>query len=92
MARHSHDSEIRTNLIVVVSCSLLSSCLIAPDVNSFFPQPLSLLSQWEDEIEKFAIGQSVHLYHGSNKYKAKTKEELMKFDIVITTHSTLSLE
>jgi SNF2 family DNA or RNA helicase len=54
--------------------------------------PLSLLSQWEDEIEKFAIGQSVHIYHGSNKYKAKSKEELQKFDVVLTTHSTLSLE
>ncbi|GAA5899588.1 uncharacterized protein JCM6883_005267 [Sporobolomyces salmoneus] len=54
--------------------------------------PLSLLSQWEQEIHKFAIGQSVHIYHGSNRYKAKTKEELQAFDVVITTHSTLSLE
>ncbi|GAA5986705.1 hypothetical protein JCM5350_001460 [Sporobolomyces pararoseus] len=54
--------------------------------------PLSLLSQWEDEIEKFAIGQAVHIYHGSNKNKAKSKEELEKFDVVITTHSTLALE
>ncbi|GAA6012599.1 hypothetical protein JCM11491_005448 [Sporobolomyces phaffii] len=54
--------------------------------------PLSLLSQWEDEIEKFAIGQSVHIYHGSNKHKTKSRDELVKFDVVITTHSTLSLE
>ena len=54
--------------------------------------PLSLISQWEKEIEKFAIGQSVHIYHGSNKYKAKSREELVQFDVVITTHSTLCLE
>ncbi|GAA5877108.1 hypothetical protein JCM16303_006169 [Sporobolomyces ruberrimus] len=54
--------------------------------------PLSLLSQWEDEIGNFAVGQSVHIYHGSNKYKSKSKEELLKFDVVLTTHSTLSLE
>lgn len=54
--------------------------------------PLSLLSQWEDEIGNFAVGQSVHIYHGSNKYKTKSKEELLKFDVVLTTHSTLSLE
>ncbi|GAA5923147.1 uncharacterized protein JCM15063_003551 [Sporobolomyces koalae] len=54
--------------------------------------PLSLLSQWEDEIEKFTIGQAVHIYHGSNKYKSKSKDELAKFDVVLTTHSTLALE
>ncbi|GAA5906145.1 hypothetical protein JCM5296_000108 [Sporobolomyces johnsonii] len=54
--------------------------------------PLSLLAQWEDEIERFCVGQSVHLYHGSNKHKAKTTKELQAFDIVLTTHGTLSGE
>lgn len=54
--------------------------------------PLSLLSQWEDEIRTKCLGMRTHIYHGSNKHKATSIEQLLPFDVVLTTHSTLMLE
>ncbi|OLN85717.1 putative ATP-dependent helicase C23E6.02 [Colletotrichum chlorophyti] len=51
--------------------------------------PLSLIRQWEDEIKKKIKpehGLSVYIYHNTQKVKA---QELMKYDIVLTTYGTL---
>ncbi|KDE09764.1 hypothetical protein MVLG_00164 [Microbotryum lychnidis-dioicae p1A1 Lamole] len=52
--------------------------------------PLALIAQWENEIAKFVEGFKVHVYHGSKK--AKTVEELTKYDVVLTTYNTLAGE
>lgn len=51
-----------------------------------------MIEQWATEIKTKAIGLSVVIYHGSNKKKPKTKEQLLAYDVVITTHGTLSGE
>ncbi|KAF8838463.1 hypothetical protein BDN67DRAFT_971507 [Paxillus ammoniavirescens] len=53
--------------------------------------PVALLGQWELEIEmKTANGMKCLIYHGANKPRSKT--ELMKYDVVLTTFHTLALE
>ncbi|KIK91296.1 hypothetical protein PAXRUDRAFT_830977 [Paxillus rubicundulus Ve08.2h10] len=53
--------------------------------------PLALLGQWELEIEmKTANGMKCLIYHGANK--PRSKKELMKYDVVLTTFHTLALE
>ncbi|KAK1971980.1 SNF2 family domain-containing protein [Colletotrichum sublineola] len=51
--------------------------------------PLSLIRQWEDEIKKKIKPEhslSVFVYHNTQKVKA---QELMKYDVVLTTYGTL---
>ncbi|OHW97628.1 SNF2 family domain-containing protein [Colletotrichum incanum] len=51
--------------------------------------PLSLIRQWEDEIKKKVKTEhvlSVFIYHNTQKIKA---QELMKYDVVLTTYGTL---
>ncbi|OHE96620.1 SNF2 family domain-containing protein [Colletotrichum orchidophilum] len=53
--------------------------------------PLSLIRQWEDEIKKKLKTGSPHaltvcIHHSTQKIKA---QELMKFDVVLTTYGTL---
>ncbi|KAK1985891.1 SNF2 family domain-containing protein [Colletotrichum cereale] len=51
--------------------------------------PLSLIRQWEDEIKKKIKPEhslSVFIYHNTQKIKA---QELMKYDVVLTTYGTL---
>ncbi|QPH04149.1 hypothetical protein C2857_000921 [Epichloe festucae Fl1] len=53
--------------------------------------PLSLIRQWEEEIaKKTKVGHklSVFVYHG----KKTTTEELLKFDVVLTTYGTIAQE
>ncbi|KAF9240466.1 SNF2 family N-terminal domain-containing protein [Melanogaster broomeanus] len=51
--------------------------------------PMALLGQWKLEIEmKTANGMSCLIYHGSNK--PRSKKELMKYDIVLTTFQRLN--
>ncbi|KAG5950986.1 hypothetical protein E4U53_004047 [Claviceps sorghi] len=53
--------------------------------------PLSLIRQWEEEIaKKTKIAQrlSVFVYHG----RKSTTEELLKFDVVLTTYGTIAAE
>ncbi|KAF7976186.1 hypothetical protein HWV62_7352 [Athelia sp. TMB] len=53
--------------------------------------PMALLDQWKLEIEtKTNDAFKCHIYHGSGK--AKKKSELLKYDVVLTTYSTLALE
>lgn len=54
--------------------------------------PLSLLAQWERETHRFCRGFTTHIYHGSNPHKAKTVEDLLSYDLVLTTHATVSNE
>ncbi|GAA5877102.1 hypothetical protein JCM16303_006167 [Sporobolomyces ruberrimus] len=55
--------------------------------------PLALLEQWKEEIEeKTANGYfSILVYHGPERKKIKLKH-LQKFDVVLTTFSTLVLD
>ncbi|KAF8632872.1 hypothetical protein AX17_004720 [Amanita inopinata Kibby_2008] len=53
--------------------------------------PLALLDQWKLEIElKTNNGLSCLIYHGPNK--PRRKEELMRYDVVLTTFTTMALE
>ncbi|KAF5656697.1 dna repair rad16 [Fusarium heterosporum] len=53
--------------------------------------PLALLRQWEEEIAsktKFSHRLSVYLHHG----KKTTTEELLRYDVVLTTYGSLAQE
>ncbi|KAJ6571813.1 SNF2 family N-terminal domain-containing protein [Mycena capillaripes] len=53
--------------------------------------PLALLPQWNQEIStKTNADWKVLIYHGSNK--PKKKSDLLKYDVVLTTYSTMALE
>lgn len=53
--------------------------------------PLALLNQWEKEIlEKSANRLTVYIHHGPKRFTLK--EQLRKFDVVITTYSVLAME
>ncbi|KII91157.1 hypothetical protein PLICRDRAFT_104830 [Plicaturopsis crispa FD-325 SS-3] len=53
--------------------------------------PTALLDQWKLEIEtKTSCDLQCYIYHGARKLK--TKAELMKYDVVLTTFSTMALE
>ncbi|ODA83214.1 hypothetical protein RJ55_01725 [Drechmeria coniospora] len=53
--------------------------------------PLSLLRQWEEEIKcrtKLSHRLSVFIYHG----KKATTDELLRYDVVLTTYGTIAQE
>ncbi|KAI0047735.1 hypothetical protein FA95DRAFT_1605864 [Auriscalpium vulgare] len=53
--------------------------------------PVALLDQWQMEIEmKTNCGFKCLIYHGSSK--PKKKEDVIKYDIVLTSYSTVSHE
>ncbi|KAJ6631188.1 SNF2 family N-terminal domain-containing protein [Mycena sp. CBHHK59/15] len=53
--------------------------------------PLALLSQWALEIQtKTNANWKVLIYHGINK--PKKKADLLQYDVVLTTYSTMALE
>jgi superfamily II DNA or RNA helicase len=49
--------------------------------------PTTLIYNWENEIRKFTPSIKYHIHHGPSRLK--TAEELLAFDIVITTYGTL---
>ncbi len=49
--------------------------------------PTTLIYNWENEIRKFTPSLTWHIHHGGQRSRAK--EELMKYDITITTYGTL---
>jgi DNA repair protein RAD16 len=54
--------------------------------------PVAAVMQWYSEIQKFTCNSdilSIHVYHGSQKI---TAEELMEYDVVLTTYQTLEYE
>ncbi len=53
--------------------------------------PLAVIKQWEREVaEKTDAGLKVYLYHGPSR--AKKAAHFKKFDIVITTYTTVASE
>ena len=49
--------------------------------------PTTLIYNWENEIKKFTPSLTYHIHHGSSRTRAT--EDLLKFDITITTYGTL---
>ncbi|KAJ7336392.1 SNF2 superfamily protein [Mycena albidolilacea] len=53
--------------------------------------PLALLTQWNQEIStKTNAEWKVLIYHGSNK--PKKKSDILAYDVILTTYSTIALE
>ncbi|RFS23534.1 ATP-dependent helicase [Chitinophaga silvatica] len=49
--------------------------------------PTTLIYNWENEIKKFTPDIKHHIHHGPTRLKSS--EELMKYDVIITTYGTL---
>jgi non-specific serine/threonine protein kinase len=49
--------------------------------------PTTLIYNWENEIKKFTPSLSYHIHHGGQR--SRLKDELMNYDITITTYGTL---
>ena len=49
--------------------------------------PTTLIYNWENEIKKFTPSLTYHIHHGGQRSRAK--DELMNYDITITTYGTL---
>ncbi|HEY2722190.1 MAG TPA: DEAD/DEAH box helicase, partial [Chitinophagaceae bacterium] len=49
--------------------------------------PTTLIYNWENEIKKFTPSLSYHIHHGGQR--SRIKEELMNYDVTITTYGTL---
>lgn len=52
--------------------------------------PTSLIANWEKEISKFAPNIKVHIHYGTEREKDSFKMYIDKFDIILTTYSTLT--
>lgn len=62
-----------------------------PSKTTLIIAPLAVIKQWEREVaEKTDAGLSVYLYHGSSR--AKKASHFTKFDVVITTYTTVASE
>lgn len=62
-----------------------------PSKTTLIIAPLAVIKQWEREIyEKTDAGLKVYLYHGPSR--AKKASQFQKFDIVITTYTTVASE
>lgn len=49
--------------------------------------PTTLIYNWENEIKKFTPSLTYHIHHGSGR--TRVLDELLKYDITITTYGTL---
>jgi len=49
--------------------------------------PTTLIYNWENEIKKFTPSLTYHIHHGGQR--SRMREELMNYDISITTYGTL---
>jgi non-specific serine/threonine protein kinase len=49
--------------------------------------PTTLIYNWENEIRKFTPKLNYHIHHGGTR--SRNKEQMMKYDITITTYGTL---
>jgi non-specific serine/threonine protein kinase len=49
--------------------------------------PTTLIYNWENEIKKFTPRLTYHIHHGGGR--TREKEEILKYDITITTYGTL---
>ncbi len=62
-----------------------------PSKTTLIIAPLAVIKQWEREVnEKTDAGLKVYLYHGSSR--AKKASHFTKFDVVITTYTTVASE
>ncbi|PFA20169.1 hypothetical protein CN373_15165 [Bacillus cereus] len=52
--------------------------------------PTSLIANWEKEFSKFAPNIKVHIHYGSEREKDSFKMCVGKYDIILTTYSTLT--
>ena len=65
------------------SAQLIATMLGNPKKSTLLVVPKSIITQWANEIKKFAPKLSVHLFDGPKRY-------LKEADVVITPHSLLS--
>lgn len=49
--------------------------------------PTTLIYNWENEIRKFTPGLCYHIHHGGSR--SRDREEMLKYDVTITTYGTL---
>jgi SNF2 family DNA or RNA helicase len=49
--------------------------------------PTTLIYNWENEIKKFTPSLTYHIHHGGQR--TRDKDEVMKYDVTITTYGTL---
>ena len=49
--------------------------------------PTTLIYNWENEIKKFTPSLSYHIHHGGQR--SRSKDELMNYEVTITTYGTL---
>jgi SNF2 family DNA or RNA helicase len=49
--------------------------------------PTTLIYNWENEIRKFTPSLTYHIHHGGAR--TRDREEMMKYDVTITTYGTL---
>ncbi len=49
--------------------------------------PTTLIYNWQNEIKKFTPGLTYHIHHGNARLRSK--EELVKSNVIITTYGTL---
>lgn len=49
--------------------------------------PTTLIYNWENEIKKFTPSLTYHIHHGGQR--SRIKDELMNYDVTITTYGTL---
>ena len=49
--------------------------------------PTTLIYNWENEIKKFTPSLSYHIHHGGQR--SRLKDELLNYDVTITTYGTL---
>src|ERR1700742_3322254 len=56
-------------------------------LNALVVCPTTLMFNWENEIKKFTPDLTYHIHHGGDR--ARTKEALAKYNVIITTYGTL---
>lgn len=52
--------------------------------------PMSVVGNWQREIERFAPSLRVMVHHGTDRLSDSFQEEVKKYDIVITTYSLIN--
>ncbi|PPQ65989.1 hypothetical protein CVT26_010649 [Gymnopilus dilepis] len=77
--------------VQMIACMVMNRSKDKARKTTLILAPTALLDQWKAEIEsKTNCDLKVLIYHGSSK--TKRKSELLKYDIVLTTYHTMSLE
>ena len=69
---------------------LITIMLANPQPRTLVIVPVSVLSQWESEINKFAPNLRVYIHHGHNR--EMNINNIPEFDVFITTYSLMRLK